>query len=91
MEIEGSVFLITGGASGLGLGAAERMIARGGKAVLLDLNEEAGRRAVEDLGKAVRFIACDVSDPDQVRGAVSGAKESFGRLDVLVNAAGVAP
>ncbi|MDX1469684.1 MAG: SDR family oxidoreductase, partial [Acidimicrobiia bacterium] len=47
--------------------------------------------AVEDLGKAVRFIACDVSDPDQVRGAVSGAKESFGRLDVLVNAAGVAP
>ncbi|MDX1449545.1 MAG: SDR family NAD(P)-dependent oxidoreductase [Acidimicrobiia bacterium] len=91
MEIEGSVSLITGGASGLGLGAAERMAANGGKVVILDLNEDAGRRAVDSLGETARFMACDVSDSGQVAAAVRGAAESFGRIDVLVNAAGVAP
>lgn len=91
MQIEGSVSLVTGGVSGLGYGVASRMVSKGGSVVLLDVNEEAGAGAVEALGVRARFIACDVTDTDQVTAAVEGAKDAFSSIDVLVNAAGVAP
>lgn len=91
MKIDGSVAIITGGVSGLGLGAAAKLAAAGARAVLVDINEEKGAEAVASLGEAARFIPCDVSDPDDVAAAVAGAVEAFGRLDILVNAAGIAP
>lgn len=90
MQIEGSVALVTGGVSGLGLGAAKRVVAMGGKAVMMDINDERGKTAQAELGGNARFIHCDVASPEEVSAAVDGAAGAFGRLDILVNAAGVA-
>lgn len=67
------------------------MVRHGASVVMLDINEERGKEATEDLGEKSRFIPCDVSNPEEVSAAVSGALEAFGSIDVLVNAAGVAP
>lgn len=83
--------MITGGVSGLGFGAARRMVAMGGKAVMMDINEDRGKTAAQELGEAARYIECDVSDPGQVSTAVEAAAEAFGGIHILVNAAGVAP
>jgi 3-hydroxyacyl-CoA dehydrogenase/3-hydroxy-2-methylbutyryl-CoA dehydrogenase len=91
MQVEGSVALITGGVSGLGHGAAARVVDMGGRVVMMDINEEQGKAAQAALGDSSRFIVCDVSDPDQVTAAVDGAAGAFGSIDILVNAAGVAP
>ena len=91
MRIEGSVALVTGGVSGLGFGAASRIVAMGGRVVMMDINEERGKTAQGELGDSSRFIRCDVSVPDEVTAAVEGAAEAFGGIHVLVNAAGVAP
>lgn len=91
MQVKESIALITGGASGLGFGAASRFVAGGGSVVVADINEARGAEAVAELGEQARFVACDVSNPDDVAAAVQGAVEAMGRIDILVNAAGVAP
>lgn len=91
MQVEGSVALVTGGVSGLGFGAARRIVAMGGQVVMMDINEALGKTAQAELGDASRFIACDVSDSDAVAAAVDGASEAFDGIHILVNAAGVAP
>jgi 3-hydroxyacyl-CoA dehydrogenase/3-hydroxy-2-methylbutyryl-CoA dehydrogenase len=67
------------------------MVCAGGRVVMLDLNEARGVQAVTELGDHARFIHCDVRDPANVAAAVTGAVESFGGINILVNAAGVAP
>jgi len=89
--IEGSVAVVTGGVSGLGFGAAKRVVSFGGRVVMLDLNESRGLDAAAELGDGAVFIHCDVRDPANVAAGVSGAVEAFGGIDILVNAAGVAP
>lgn len=91
MQVEGSVAVVTGGVSGLGLGAASRFVRGGGSVALLDLNEERGGAAVDELGERARFINCDVRDPDVVADSVNRVAEEFDKIDILVNAAGVAP
>jgi 3-hydroxyacyl-CoA dehydrogenase/3-hydroxy-2-methylbutyryl-CoA dehydrogenase len=91
VEIEGSVALVTGGASGLGFGAAKRLANGGGSVVLVDLDEVKGSAAAAELGDRALFIACDVRDPAAVADAVAAAAEEWGKIDILVNAAGVAP
>jgi 3-hydroxyacyl-CoA dehydrogenase/3-hydroxy-2-methylbutyryl-CoA dehydrogenase len=91
MKIDGSVAIITGGASGLGLGAAGKLVSAGARAILVDINEAKGAEAVASLGADARFLSCDVSNPDDVAAAVAGAMETFGKVDLLVNAAGIAP
>ncbi len=91
LKVEGSVAVVTGGVSGLGFGVATRLVGGGGRVVMLDVNEVRGLQAVAELGASARFALCDVRDPDSVAAAVSGAIEEFGRIDILVNAAGVAP
>ena len=91
MQIEGSVALITGGVSGLGFGAASRIVAMGGKAVMMDIDDEGVKTAQSELGDASRFIHCDVSNPEDVAASVDGAAGAFDGIDVLVNAAGIAP
>lgn len=83
--------VVTGGASGLGLGAARRLTAAGAMVALLDVNEQRGEEAAAELGQSARFTSCDVTDPENVAVSVEGLKEEFGGIDVLVNAAGVAP
>jgi 3-hydroxyacyl-CoA dehydrogenase/3-hydroxy-2-methylbutyryl-CoA dehydrogenase len=89
LQVEGSVALVTGGVSGLGFGAARRVVAAGGKAVMMDINAERGKTAQGELGDSSRFVQCDVSDPDAVAASVARAADAFDGIDVLVNAAGV--
>ena len=91
MKLNGSVAAITGGVSGLGFGTAQRMVDHGASVVMLDINSELGAEAAAELGERSRFISCDVSNADDVEAAIAGARDAFGTIDILVNAAGVAP
>ncbi|SAL11125.1 3-hydroxyacyl-CoA dehydrogenase [Caballeronia humi] len=88
MEIQGNVFLITGGASGLGAATARLVTEHGGKAVLADMNEAAGEALAKELGGV--FVKCDVSQEGDGQRAVEAATQ-LGTLRGLVNCAGVAP
>ncbi len=88
MQIDGSVSFVTGGASGLGRGVAEALAARGGRVVVLDLPSSQGAEVAEGIGGV--FVPADLRRTEQVEEAVAGAIDAFGRIDVAVNAAGVA-
>jgi NAD(P)-dependent dehydrogenase (short-subunit alcohol dehydrogenase family) len=90
MRIDGGVFLITGGASGLGAATARMLVANGGKAILADVNDAQGQALAADLGAAARFVRTDVTDEASARSAVAAAQSAFGALSGLVNCAGVA-
>lgn len=81
--------IVTGGASGLGLAVARRIVAGGGRVTLLDVQQEAGRRAAAELGAAGHFVECDVSSEASVDGAVGAAHAHMGGLNLAVNCAGV--
>lgn len=90
MQLSDTRAIVTGGASGLGLATARHLIASGGKAVLFDLNDDAGAAAVADLGEAnARYVRVDVSDEDAVVAAVAAAVEFMGGVNVAVNCAGI--
>ncbi|MEV8612608.1 SDR family NAD(P)-dependent oxidoreductase [Amycolatopsis sp. NPDC051373] len=91
MRIEGSVGLVTGGASGLGAGTARRLVAGGGRVGILDLASSAGAQLAAELGESALFVPTDVADEAAVEKAVGAVAERFGRLDVCVNAAGISP
>ncbi len=86
---ESTRFLVTGGASGIGLAVARLAHARGAGVALLDRDVEAARRAQESLGARAVAIACDVADPDSVAVAVNEAADFLGGLAAVVNAAGI--
>jgi len=86
------VVLITGGAKGIGLACARRFTGQKAKVIIADMDEVAGNAAAHDLSTeadAVLFVHCDVSDLLSVRNLFAQIRSSFGRLDVLVNNAGV--
>lgn len=87
MDIAGNVALITGGASGLGLATARRLIDAGGTVVLLDLPGSPGETVAEELGKSARFVPGDVTKEDEVTAAMDIA-DSLGPLRVAINCAG---
>ncbi|MGA8722730.1 MAG: SDR family NAD(P)-dependent oxidoreductase, partial [Solirubrobacteraceae bacterium] len=92
MEVDKSVGVVTGGASGLGEGLARMLVSGGGRAVVLDLPSSKGTEMVAELGEdKVQFVEVDVSEPDQVERAMAAAHEAFGRIDLLANCAGVSP
>ena len=88
MDIEGKAFIVTGGASGLGEGAARMLAACGGKVVVADLQVDKGQAVVSQIGGA--FVRCDVSQEADGRAAVAAAL-GLGKLAGLVNCAGIAP
>ena len=91
MQIKDSVFLIPGGASGLGAATARHLVAAGGKVVIADLNQQDGEKFAASLGGHARFVVADVTDEAQVQQAVDAAVTAFGALHGLINCAGVAP
>ncbi|ADW69229.1 3-hydroxyacyl-CoA dehydrogenase [Granulicella tundricola] len=90
MEIAGKVFLVTGGASGLGEATARMAVGRGAKVVLADVNPK-GEALAAELGEGALFVRTDVTSESDGERAVQAARERFGALHVLVNCAGVAP
>jgi NAD(P)-dependent dehydrogenase (short-subunit alcohol dehydrogenase family) len=86
VNIEDTAAVVTGGASGLGRAVAERIVAHGGRAVILDV-DDAGRAAAAAMGAA--FVKCDVSAEPQVNAAMAGARDAMGRINLLVNCAGI--
>ncbi|MGE0454994.1 MAG: SDR family NAD(P)-dependent oxidoreductase [Vicinamibacteria bacterium] len=89
MKIDGRVFLISGGASGLGRAAAEAFVAAGGSVLIADVNEAAGEETARALGAKARFVRTDATSEEAVKGAVAEAKSAFGALHGVVNTAGV--
>lgn len=85
----GRVAIVTGGAGGIGLAIARRIIGEGGDVVVGDLNEQRGAGAVAELGERARFVRCDVSHEADVEALVATATDEFGRLDAVFNNAGV--
>ncbi|WP_028100400.1 3-hydroxyacyl-CoA dehydrogenase [Pseudoduganella violaceinigra] len=89
MQIKDQVFIITGGASGLGAATARMIVDNGGKVVLADVQAEAGEKLAAELG-AAKFVKCDVTSEADGQ-AVVAAATAMGALRGLVNCAGVAP
>jgi NAD(P)-dependent dehydrogenase (short-subunit alcohol dehydrogenase family) len=79
--------VVTGGASGLGLAVAQRLVRTGGKVVLLDVNDDKGATAAAALGAA--YIRTDVTSEEGVRDAIAKAQEAIGGLNVAVSCAGI--
>ena len=89
-RLHGRVAVITGGASGLGRGAAERFVKNGARVVVADLPQSSGEEVVANLGSAnAIFVATDVSSEKDVKNLMMTTKNTFGRLDVAVNCAGI--
>lgn len=91
MLIDGKVFIVTGGGSGLGAGVARLLHGKGARVVLADINEDAGRAMAETLGSNALFVKTDVTSETDGAAAVSAAVDTFGHLHGLVNCAGIAP
>jgi NAD(P)-dependent dehydrogenase (short-subunit alcohol dehydrogenase family) len=92
VSLEGRVAVISGAASGIGLGTARRLAEFGAAVVLLDIDGDAGKRAQENLaagGLRALFVRCDVRSDAECRRAVEETARAFGRIDILFNNAGV--
>ncbi len=88
MDISGKVYIVTGGASGLGEGTARMLSREGGRVVIADLQVDKGQALATELGGA--FVRCDVSQEADGRAVVAQA-QALGKLAGLVNCAGIAP
>ena len=88
-RLDGKTIVVTGAAQGTGRGVAERAIALGAQVLLTDVQQEAGRSAAKALGGAAEFAALDVRREVEWQSALAQAVSRFGRLDGLVNNAGV--
>jgi len=93
LSLKGKVALITGGASGIGLGTARKLATFGASVAILDMNDEKGMKAAEDInrkGGKANYFHCDVRIADNCRRAVDEAFNKFGSINILFNNAGVA-
>ncbi|AXN42309.1 3-alpha-(or 20-beta)-hydroxysteroid dehydrogenase [Mycobacterium marinum] len=88
-RVDGKVALISGGARGMGASHARLLVQEGAKVVIGDILDEEGKALAEEIGDAVRYVHLDVTQPDQWEAAVATAVDEFGKLDVLVNNAGI--
>ena len=89
MDIKGSSFVVTGGASGLGAATARMLVDGGGRVVIADLKEDDGRALASSLGDAAVFVRTDVCDEASGKAAVAAAVQRFGGVHGLVNCAGI--
>ena len=89
MKLENSVFIITGGASGLGAAAARQIVRGGGRVVIADLNEVGGHALVAELGEASRYVKVNVVEEADVQAAIDLAISSYGAVHGAINCAGI--
>jgi NAD(P)-dependent dehydrogenase (short-subunit alcohol dehydrogenase family) len=89
MKISDSVAIVTGGASGLGKATVERLVAEGGRALIIDMNAEAGEAMVAKHGDKVLYANVDVVNEEQVKEAIQLAEKTFGAVHICINCAGI--
>lgn len=88
-RLDGKVALVTGGARGIGAAIAQAMVAEGAKVVIGDLLDREGEALAEEIGAAAKYVHLDVTKPDDWEKAVTTAVKVYGKLNVLVNNAGI--
>lgn len=88
-RLDGRVAVVTGGASGIGEATVRRFVEEGARVVVADVQADRGDAVATSLGDAARFVHCDVTSEDAVAGAIRLAVDTWGRLDVMFNNAGV--
>lgn len=90
IDLNGQVAVVTGGAQGLGLAFARRIVASGGKVSLWDMDGDRLKEAEKELGPAASSIVIDITDYDAVEAAHAAAEKESGPVSILVNSAGIA-
>jgi 3alpha(or 20beta)-hydroxysteroid dehydrogenase len=88
-RVDGKVALISGGARGMGASHARTLVAEGAKVVVGDILDDEGKALADELGDGARYVHLDVTQPDQWQAGVATAVQDFGKLNVLVNNAGI--
>ena len=92
LDLNGKVAVVSGGASGIGLGTAKLLAEYGAKVVLLDVNQENGDKAAKEIldeGNFAKFKKCDVTNNEECKNTIASIEKEFGRIDILFNNAGV--
>jgi 3alpha(or 20beta)-hydroxysteroid dehydrogenase len=88
-RVDGKVAVISGGSRGIGAADARLLVAEGASVVIGDVRDDEGKALADELGDAARYVHLDVTEPDRWQAAVAVAVGEFGKLDVLVNNAGI--
>lgn len=91
MKIEGKVFVVTGGASGLGAATATHLIGKGAKVIMVDMNHALGEEMQKRLGEKSKFVQLDVTDEVAVEQFFKNVEQDYGQLNGLINCAGIGP
>lgn len=89
MRLQDKVCLITGGAAGIGRATAEKFVTEGARVVIADVNDAVGQQSAAEIGAGVRFFPVNVADRAAVQSWVDAVVAAYGRIDVLVNNAGI--
>ena len=89
LDLAGKVALVTGAGSGIGQGCAQYLAEAGARVVIIDINQSAGEATQAEIGDGALFIRADVSSSDDCRHAIEEIVDRFGRINILVNSAGV--
>lgn len=82
--------MVTGGAAGLGQATAQRLITKGSKVIICDLPTSSGSEVVQELGENAHYMPADVTSETDIQNVFKEITNKYGRLDVLVNCAGMA-
>ena len=88
-RLNGKIAVITGAASGIGAASARRFVEEGARVIVADVQTDLGQAVAADLGDAARFVECDVTDEQAVAASIQSAIDTWGRIDVMFNNAGV--
>jgi NAD(P)-dependent dehydrogenase (short-subunit alcohol dehydrogenase family) len=87
-RLKDKIAVITGAASGIGLGTVELFVAEGAKVIAADVNDAAGKELERRFNGQVKFVRCDVTSEDDIKATMQAAVDAFGGLDILFNNAG---